>query len=249
MHQASVGFHCPDCLSDGKQKVYTARTVSTSPVATQILIGLNVAVFIAQVLTAKEADGVSATSISVDLDMRALNVGFLDEYYRLFTAGFLHFGLFHIALNMYALWILGGLLERSFGWMRMVPVYMASILGGSVGVAIIDPNSASLGASGGVFGLMGMLLVAEWSMGRNPFQSRIGGLLLINLVITFGVPGISIGGHLGGLVAGAASGYVMLELKNRRVSERLSAAVGVGLVLAFFALGILLSEQHVAGLL
>ena len=243
MHQASVGFHCPDCLKSGKQKVYTARSLRTSPIATQVIIGINVVMFVVQIATSRQSNGIG--DFSNELDMHTGSVGFLDEYYRLLTSGFLHLGIFHLALNMYALWILGGIVERTFGPVRMVGVYLAAILGGSAGVAILDPQSSSLGASGGVFGLMAMLFLVERAVGRNPFQSNIGMILIINLVLTFGVRGISIGGHLGGLVAGGLAGFVVIELQKRRASTRATAAVIYGLAAVLFLAGVLLSEQYV----
>ena len=109
-----------------------------------------------------------------------------------------------MAFNMYALYWLGPALERYVGSVRFGDHLLPVAAGGSFGALLLTPNSLTAGASGAIFGLMGALLVLERQRGVSLLGGQIGGLLVINLVFTFGVPGISIGGHLGGLAGGAS---------------------------------------------
>jgi membrane associated rhomboid family serine protease len=164
------------------------------------------------------------------------------EWYRLVTSGFLHFGLIHLGFNMYFLYVLGNLMEPQLGRLRFLGVYLASLLGGSAGVLLLGGGTITAGASGAVFGLLGVTAVGLWQQGINPFRTQIGTLLLLNLGITFFVPGISIGGHLGGLIAGAACGFVMLApgYKNIPMWARNATPIAVGLAaiaISVFAAG------------
>ena len=137
------------------------------------------------------------------------------EYWRLLTSGFLHYGIFHLALNMFMLYLLGSELEPSLGRLRFGIVYFVSLLGGSFGALLLEPNALTAGASGAVFGLMGAAFVLMRNRGINPFETGLGLLLVLNILLSFR-PGISLGGHLGGLVAGALAALVILELRERR---------------------------------
>jgi membrane associated rhomboid family serine protease len=128
----------------------------------------------------------------------------------LVTSGFIHFGFFHVGMNMLLLYQLGMLLERALGSARMAGVYFASLLAGSLGVIIIDGGGLTGGASGAVFGLMACAAVGLHRRGVNVFSTGIGTTLVLNLVLTFTISGISIGGHLGGAIGGAICGWVLL---------------------------------------
>jgi membrane associated rhomboid family serine protease len=160
------------------------------------------------------------------------------DWYRLITAGFLHYGLFHVGMNMLILYQLGQLLEPSLGRVRYAALYMAALIGGSVGALVVSPNSLTAGASGAVFGLMGAAAVAMRRRGINVMQTSIGSLLVINLVITFAIRGISIGGHLGGLAAGVVGGLLLHATEDQpplgvaAVGALAVALFGVGLAIA-----------------
>ena len=128
------------------------------------------------------------------------------EWYRIVTSAFLHAGLFHLLLNMFALYILGSLLEPGIGTARFLGVYVVSMLGGSFGALLLDPTEVTVGASGGIFGLMAATFIVARGRGMDELASQIGLFVVINLVFTFSIPGISIGGHLGGLLAGRPRG-------------------------------------------
>jgi membrane associated rhomboid family serine protease len=133
------------------------------------------------------------------------------DYWRIVTAGFLHAGFFHLLFNMFSLWILGSLLEPAIGQVRFALIFFVSLLAGSFGALIVDPNSLTVGASGGIFGLMGAAVVVMRNRGINPMESGLGLWIGLNLLITFTVSGISIGGHIGGLIGGTLAALVLFE--------------------------------------
>jgi membrane associated rhomboid family serine protease len=150
-----------------------------------------------------------------------------NEWYRLITSGFLHYGLIHLAFNMYILYMLGTMLEPQLGRIRFLSIYLASMLGGSAGAILLQPNGLVAGASGAVFGLLGAAAVGMWHQGINPFSTGVGRLLLINLAFTFFWPNISIGGHLGGVVAGAVCAFVMMAPEYKNFPRWAAAAMPV----------------------
>lgn len=240
MHQASVGFHCPECVRSSGQRVYTARAIqaASNPVVTTTLIALNLVAYLYSTV-AGGGTPLGEPSFSFQLDwaligegatrvgLQVVPVGVAEgEWYRIVSGGFLHANLLHIAFNMFALWILGRQVEPLIGRAAFAAVYFSSLLAGSLGVMIADPGALTVGASGAVFGLFGYALILQWSRGINPMDTGLGGIILINLVFTFAVPGISIGGHLGGLVGGAIAGVLFDVLRPRA-----NAPVWVGTVL------------------
>lgn len=156
------------------------------------------------------------------------------EWWRLLSCGFLHASVLHIGMNMLSLFFLGRVLEPALGALRFGLIYFVSLMAGSLGVMIVGSEGLTLGASGAIFGLAGALLVISSSSGIGIMQSGIGPIILLNLALTFTIPGISIGGHLGGLAGGAAITYVMVELAKRRRSENGSLGALVGISAAAF---------------
>ena len=242
MSQASVGFHCPECSKQGKQRVYTARTLMRGggqPFVTQALIGVNVLIYF---LTAgndrfaADYELLGSARLSVPgHDVFTLPIGVAHgEWYRVVTGGFLHANVLHLGFNMFALWILGSQLEAAIGRLRFGLVYGASLLAGSMGVLILSPHSPTVGASGAIFGLFGLALAGQRSQGINIWQSGLGGILLINLAFTFGVPGISIGGHLGGLAGGYLCGVLLYEVGPRTRNHAIPVVLCVALGVACF---------------
>jgi membrane associated rhomboid family serine protease len=250
--QANVGSHCLDCAKASQPDLKTrARFWSArQPVlVTSSLIALNVAVFVGILLVSRDAGalGNAITNPHLDLglsrqvleqavswqaDDGSIYVTQPDGWYRLITSGFLHFGMIHIALNMYFLYVLGPMLEPALGRVRFLLLYVASLLGGSLGVVLLDNAGISAGASGAVFGLMAATAVGQWRRGINPMSTGIGSALLLNLVITFVVPGISIGGHVGGALAGALCATTMLAPSYKGVPRWATYATPVVVGLA-----------------
>lgn len=217
--QATVGSHCLDCAKAARPDVATRAkywNARQPTLVTYVLIGINVAVFLWIALadpSTLSGRGGSISQEQYDLGLNGLILQYGDnEWYRLVTSGFLHFGIIHIAFNMLMLYQLGQLIERPLGRVRFAMLYFAALLGGSLGVLILDGDSLAItgGASGAVFGLMGAAAIGLHRQGVNVFSTGLGTTLLLNLFITFTIPGISIGGHLGGAIAGAICGFIML---------------------------------------
>jgi membrane associated rhomboid family serine protease len=174
---------------------------------TYAIIAVNVALYaITQVTPLAMSSNLNALGNRLALWGPAVHHG---DWYRLISSGFIHYGLLHIAFNMYALYILGAALERYVGSLRFALIYFLSLLAGSFGALLVTPHAQSAGASGAIFGVMGALLVLERQRGIALLGGSVGGLLVINLIFTFSVHGISIGGHIGGLLGGIATGLVL----------------------------------------
>ena len=183
---------------------------------TYVIIGICVALQLGEMASGASATGGSFGGSSVTTNFGLFGPAVAQgEVYRLFTSGFLHAGLFHLLLNMYVLWILGTLLEPGVGRVRFTLIYVVSLLAGSFGALIVTPHALTVGASGAIFGLMGAAVVVLRHRGIDPMQSGLPLWIGINLVFSFAVPGISIGGHIGGLIGGALAAIVLFELPDR----------------------------------
>lgn len=237
MRQASVGFQCPDCVAANPQRtVAVRRSGSDEVVVGKVIIGANVAVFLLATALGGNPYGLSGPA----LDQGALFGPLVanGEWWRIITGAFLHAGLFHLGMNMFLLWLLSRELEPALGRVNFAVLYGVSLLGGSFGVLVISPLSPTVGASGAVFGLMGGLVALQLRARQNPWQSGLGGLVLINVVLTFTIPGISIGGHIGGLLAGAVTGALLQPRAWPQEGAALRTTVAVGLGVTFGLLAI-----------
>lgn len=232
MTSTPVGMRCPECSRQTTKVRDLARTTAGSMEVTRALIVVNVIVFVAQL-----ASGGSIRGGGGEVYLYGATFGPLiadGEVWRIATGGFLHGGIFHLGLNMVALWFLGQWLESEIGSRLFALIYGVSLLGGAFGVMLVDPLAATAGASGAIYGLFGALMAGMRSRGMNALRSPLGFILAINLLITFTIPNISIGGHLGGLAMGFIAGLVLFELP-RRVPSRFAAVaivVGLGVVAA-----------------
>jgi membrane associated rhomboid family serine protease len=211
--QAQVGSHCVECAKQARPDVRTRTrywTARQPTLVTYTLIALNLAVF--AWVAFEDPDSLTSNSLTRGQADLVLFKPLLaqGEWYRLVTAGFVHFGIIHIALNMWLLFQLGQLLEPAIGRIRFALLYFAALLAGSAGALIMQPNDFHGGASGAVFGLMGAAFVGLRHRGVNPLSTGLGTVLVLNLIFTFTIPGISIGGHIGGIIGGAVAGWVVL---------------------------------------
>ena len=237
MRSASVGFQCPECVSEGSRSVRAPRTaaggrvVGRTNLVTTVLIGLNTAVYLLGFVAGQDTlrrdygDLAGPALLSPDGPVVGVAVG---EYYRLVTSAFLHAGLLHLALNMAALLTLGGPLEAALGRGRFLVLYLLSALGGSVAAFLLAaPNVLGVGASGAIFGLFGAFYVVARRFGGD--TGPILGLLAVNLVITFAVPFIDWRAHVGGLVTGTvvAALFVHAPGGGRRPLVQAAGAVVV----------------------
>ncbi|MCS6844183.1 MAG: rhomboid family intramembrane serine protease [Caldilineales bacterium] len=195
------------------------RVPLSRPRATYVLLGVNVAVFLAMTVFG----AVVGLGLSGSQDTRVLLFfGALQsrlvaqgEYFRLVTSMFLHIGLLHLAFNSYALYLLGQDVESLYGTRRFLVIYLLSGVGGSLVSYVLGSARVSAGASGAIFGLIGAAIAYFYvhrrtygQFGRMRLQSLLT-LAGINLVLGFTVPGINNLAHLGGLLFGLALGYIL----------------------------------------
>ena len=216
-----------------------ARTVrfETGPMfVTRFIIAVNAAVFI---WTLVGAGGLSGSFGGSTITRHQYDIGlarvFIEngEWWRIVTSAFLHFGILHIGMNMLLLWQLGQMLEPAIGGPRFALLYFAAMFGGAAGVIVVGGEGLTGGASGAVFGLMAAAAVGLNQRGINPMRTGVGATLVLNLLITFAIPGVSIGGHLGGALMGAAVGYAMLEPRWQRTMAAITwIAPVIGMVVS-----------------
>ncbi|QES49184.1 rhomboid family intramembrane serine protease [Streptomyces venezuelae] len=214
MISASVGYQCPECVRGAPAAVPrnvagAVLTAGDPHLVTKILIGINVAVFLAVLAT---------PALAVHLELLGRYVEYIGgpvqgvstgEYHRLLTSVFLHQEWWHLAGNMLGLWVVGGPLEAAIGRARYLSVYLLSGLAGSALVYLLTPpNLATLGASGAVFGLFGATAVLMRRMRYD--MAPVAGMLVLMLAMTFIPSGVSWQAHIGGLVAGALVGAAMV---------------------------------------
>lgn len=224
---AAVGVQCVDCVREGQKSIRQGRTVfggdvsavGGRPQVTTTIIGICIAVFLAQMASPPLTDEIAFVPYLGDT-----------EPWRFVTSAFAHSPrmLLHIGFNMYALWIMGQYLEPMLGRARFAALYLISAIGGSVVYLLLAfPASVdelnrgdygpwetpAVGASGAVFGLFGAFLVLQRRLGRSAatMYATIG----INAVLGFVIPGIAWQAHLGGLLVGAACAAVVAYTGRR----------------------------------
>ncbi len=244
MTTTSVGMRCPECASQ-RTRVRTMASTSDEPMLTYVLIGVNVVVALGALLGGASATGSGIGSSTLLQHGSVSRAAIADgEYWRLITAGFLHIGFFHLLFNMLSLYILGGLLEPAVGRLRFGLIYFVSLLAGSFGALVLTPTAPTVGASGAIFGLMAATAVLMRNRGISVMESGLGIWIILNLVITFSVNNISIGGHIGGFIGGGITAIIMFELGDRvRVPEGVLALVCAGMAAAAVAGSIAVSAS------
>jgi membrane associated rhomboid family serine protease len=251
MNAASVGHQCPECVAQGRRSQRPVRTAFGGSAAgragavTKTLIGVNVAVMILSIVSgglSTVAGGAWGGLLGSDSPLSnalavlgnapyvaggAVHGIAAGEWYRLFTAMFVHYGVLHLLLNMYALWILGRDLERTLGPLRFAGLYLLAGLGGNVAAYVFSaPNASTAGASTAVFGLMAAIFVILKRL--NLSVAPILPVIVINVVFTFVIANISVAGHLGGLVVGAIVAAILAYAPRER--RNLYQMVGCALV-------------------
>lgn len=248
LREASVGLQCVDCVrggvrGGGVRRPDLGRTVLGVPVdkrperplAVPVLIVVNVAVFVATVIESASLMGNSGAPLFQSWSLVPSSVAVDGEWWRLVTTGFLHFGPLHLAFNMWALWVMGRDLELAMGRARFLAIYFVSLLGGSAGAFLLsDPRSDTAGASGAVFGLMGGLVVVLLRLRQSP--RPVLTLIAINIAISL-LPGISLYGHIGGMLTGAAVAAVIVFAPRERQSLWQWGGVGGVVLLLLVIIG------------
>jgi len=232
MTPTPVGMRCPDCARRRTTPVRAARTMAVDPIATYVLIAINVLVYVGTTASGSSiaGSGSGAGKYFMDFGLDGPDVA-NGDWWRLLTSGFLHYNILHIGLNMYCLWWMGRVLEPSIGHVRFVALYFASLLAGALGALLLSPNSLTAGASGAIFGLFGAAFVLTKMRGGSVMASGIGATILLNLVISVvWSSSISIGGHLGGLVGGGLAALAIEYLSRYRRGRGELVAVAVCVV-------------------
>jgi membrane associated rhomboid family serine protease len=236
MTMAPVGIRCPEHSGkpQGVQRVTKrVRRVSVEGAGarvTKALIGINVGVYVAELV---QGGGVYGVNSSIYRN------GFLyapyvaqGDWWRLMTAAFLHYGMFHLLLNMLGLYWFGSLLERRIGSGRFLLLYIVSGLAGSAGALVVSPTSATVGASGAIFGILGAGLVLERQRDY-VFGGSALGVIVANLVLTFAWSGnISVGGHIGGLIGGAAATLALSRFGRGHAAYGRAGLLGIAGIVA-----------------
>ncbi len=227
---ATVGQHCPWCVAEARKSAPRVRSAmaATAP-AVLAIVAVNIAFYLAQ-----QAVG-PALTLALGAVPAAIARG---EWYRLLTPMLLHASLWHIALNMLVLWIYGPSVEEAFGTPRFVGMYVISgFLGGATSFAFGACRSLGVGASGAIFGIVGVLLVHLYRRRRSAFVAgHLKNLMFfigLNLLVGFVWPHIDYLAHLGGLASGVALGA-----GADRQAGRLATATSLATALGVVAVGV-----------
>jgi membrane associated rhomboid family serine protease len=234
MTPTPVGMRCPECARD-RTKVRTLRTIGSHGFdATKALIAINVIAFLTEGGSAFTTTGQPGADSWTYLHgaLWAPFLRFDHQYYRLLTSGFLHEDLLHIGSNMLVLFFVGRLLEPAIGRTRFISIYLVALLAGSLGALLLNPTDATVGASGAIFGVMGAAFVDLRRRGIDPWASGIGPTIILNLILSVSIAGISLGAHLGGLIAGALVALLWQQADRRRhaLAIGLSACAAIAAV-------------------
>src|SRR5262245_21013983 len=270
MTVAPVGIRCPDHAGARPRAVTTATrpaTVASKHVrrtaarhgyvipefsVTRVLVVVNVLIYLLELAM---GGTVSGTGNKIyEHGALVVNATYADgtpaglahgEWYRLLTAAFLHYGPIHLGLNMLALWWLGQPVEAALGRARFLLLYIVSGLAGSAGALLLTPNSITVGASGAIFGILGALLVLEYQV-TGSLAGQAMTLIVINLAFSVGFSSnISLGGHVGGLIAGILSTIAFVGFRSQFPAVGRAALFRAGIVVAIGVISVLIAYLKV----
>jgi membrane associated rhomboid family serine protease len=232
MTPTSVGMRCPECAGErmkvrrmqgsGVNRTFARPTSPYDPRTwsiTQLLVVINVVVFLWEVAGGLSLGG-GFTAVPWPYYHGVLLGPFMShgyhQYWRLLTSGFLHASLIHVGFNMLSLWFVGRSLEPAIGRLYFSAIYFTALLAGSFGALAFTPGAPTLGASGAIFGVFGALIMVARARRIPLWQSGLLPILLFNFVYTLTVANVSIGGHVGGVLAGFATGWLVTEYGEKR---------------------------------
>jgi membrane associated rhomboid family serine protease len=270
MTVAPVGIRCPDHAGTRPRPVTAAATrpasVATKRVrrtaarhgyvipefsVTRALVILNVVIYLLELAMGGTISGTGnriyehgalvVNAVYADGTPAGLAHG---EWYRLITAAFLHYGPVHLALNMLALWWLGQPVEAALGRWRYLLLYIVAGVAGSAGALLLSPNAITVGASGAIFGILGALLILEYQV-TGSLAGQAMTLIVINVAFSFAVSNISIGGHLGGLVAGILGTIALVGFRSYYPVVGRPALVRAGIVVLIGVLSVVIAYLKV----
>ena len=259
-----VGIKCPD-HAGGPAKTHPqhrpaarARVTVSRPLnlrsgvapVTRLLVAVNVLIYLAEL---GGGAGVNANSGWMFEHLALFSGHYSDgtpagvangEWWRLISAAFLHLGPIHLAMNMLALWWLGGPLEEAIGSRRYAMLYAVSGLAGSAGALIANPNSLTVGASGAIFGIMGAMVVLQYQATGSIAGPALT-LIVINVAFSFAISNISIGGHIGGLVGGVLGGFALSRFGRGHMAYGRLGLVGVAALVAIGVASVLIAYMKI----
>jgi membrane associated rhomboid family serine protease len=240
---AAVGIRCPDHSGKPQGVEKVTRTVrrahyeGSGALVTRALIAINIIVYLATVAT---GGGISSDRGTIwDHGALAGPLVASGDYWRLLTSTFMHIGPEHLGFNMLVLWFVGTPLEERMGRGRFLLLYLMAGLAGSAGAILVSPCVFTVGASGAIFGLFGAGLVLE-RQGVHLFGSWLFVIVVINLALTFGSSGISVGGHIGGLIGGAVAMLGLSRFGRTHALYGRAGLLGYGVLLAVGVLSVVL---------
>ena len=249
MTAAPVGQRCPEHSgrSQGVRRVSSARGElfqGTSALVTKALVAVNVLVYL---ITASQGAGLNSPGGSLFAKWVLFGPAVAQgDWWRLFTSAFLHGSLLHIGFNMYFLWFVGSAVEQAIGRGRFVLIYVVSALAGSAGALVYTPTTPTVGASGALFGILGAALVLERQRNYVLGGSAMA-LIVINLILSFTLANISIGGHIGGLIGGVMCTLVLSKFGRGHAAYSRVGLWGIAGVLAVGLLSIAVAYWRVRG--
>jgi membrane associated rhomboid family serine protease len=260
MTVAPVGIRCPDHATTSgapprtkqvrRQVTHVPRALRTTvpgdeTLITKILIGLNVAVYL---ITVYQGVGINNPGGRLFDKFALFGPAVRDgDWWRLITSAFLHASFLHILFNMLALWWIGGPVETVMGRRKYLALYFVSGLAGAAGALLASPNAVTVGASGAIFGLLGAMVVIQWQATGSIAGPALT-LILVNLALTFAIPGISYGGHLGGLVGGVLATLALTEFGTKHVTYARISPTAVVLLIGISILSVAVAYWRVRGL-
>jgi membrane associated rhomboid family serine protease len=259
MTMAPVGIRCPEHSGrrQGVQRVsHGVRRASfegAGAKVTRALIGINVAVYVAELATGGGVNGIGSkiyekgVLIASAVDQNGHLIGVAHgEWWRLITAAFLHYGPFHLLANMLALFWFGSLLEQRIGSGRFLMLYLVSGLAGSAGALLWSPLIPTVGASGAIFGILGAGLVLEQQRDY-VFGGSALGIIIINFIFTFSISSISKGGHIGGLIGGIVCALGLTRFGRGHAAYGRAGALGVATIAAVGIAAVAIAYWKVRG--
>ncbi len=250
MTPAPVGQRCPEHSGrpQGVQRITKGARrgifEGTGALVTKVLVGVNVLVY---VITASQGGGLNDPGGSLFEKWALFGPSVANgDWWRLMTSAFLHASLLHIAFNMYFLWFVGSAVEQALGRGRFLLVYLVSGLAGSAGALVYTPTQKTVGASGAIFGILGAALILERQRNYVLGGSALG-LVVINLILSFAISNISIGGHVGGLIGGVLCTLVFSQFGRGHAAYSRVGLWGIAGVLGVGLLSVAIAYWRVRG--